>query len=938
MSSVREVLSGRTRLVVVRGDCRKVMAVIPDESIDSIVCDPPYGLEFMGREWDKFREDDPGTSRNRGERAGKHGEAGAGDGSHPSRGNVAVAYGGVKRATTYRCVGCGKRDQFRNPHGCPEGARWAKEIIDPHAAPPTSLAFQNWVRTWATEALRVLKPGGHVVAFGGTRVFHRLTSGLEDAGFEVRDCLMWLYGCLTDDAEILTENGWKLGIDVKPGDRVAQWNAETGALELAPVLEHFLAPYAGPLVAFRNHDTDQLVTPNHRVYHRLSEREQRARVRRSRWTDWAVAEASQINRWRALRLPLAGVHDGAGLGSTDYAALLGWVWTEGGFDRKGRGVRIYQTSANQEYVDEIASLLERLGPCKRYDRERFYRGRPFVETCWYFSSDLADRLRADLPGKHPTFDLLWRMSSIEKRAFLDAAMKGDGSRAGDGGTFFQKNRADLEWFQTLLATVGMRGKLSMRKAPRDGGSVSITPRAETELQHRHLQAPDVEYSGQVWCVRVASGAFVARRNGLVFITGNSGFPKSLDVSKAIDKAAGAEREKIRVPGDKIRNPKSIESGHGVDGGDRPWMREAKARGYHEVDSNVPASEDAAKWAGWGTALKPAWEPIVLARKPVPGTIVAGVLEHGTGALNIDGTRVGTSGGGAAFPGGDACKCDTNAVFGGTKHPVRREGEFGRWPANVLLSHGPDCRSTGETRKIRAARGVRGSGPLDGRTSYALEGQNQEVGYGDAEGFEGVEVWECAPGCAIAELDEQSGESKSRASMRGVGLTGAAEKVYGRGDPDFDTFRGHSDAGGASRFFYCAKASKAEREAGLENLEASGVSGGQLGQKGETRMGRTAQEGANARKGTPRRNTHPTVKPLALMRWLVRLVTPPGGVVLDPFTGSGSTIAAAALEGFRAVGIEKQPEFAAIARARAAHHAPPVVSEARARALKSRLLE
>jgi hypothetical protein len=96
----------------------------------------------------------------------------------------------------------------------------------------------------------------------------------------------------------------------------------------------------------------------------------------------------------------------------------------------------------------------------------------------------------------------------------------------------------------------------------------------------------------------------------------SGFPKSLNIGKAIDKAAGAEREKVRVEASEIRNPKSIRSGHGVEGGDRPWMQEAVLRGYHEKDGDIPVTPEAQRWDGWGTALKPAWEPVVTGRKPL----------------------------------------------------------------------------------------------------------------------------------------------------------------------------------------------------------------------------------------------------------------------------------------------------------------------------------
>ena len=170
------------------GDCVEVMAAMEPESVDAICTDPPYGLEFMGSAWDAFRLDDPPTSRHTGANAGSQGKAGGGDGSHPANSrNAAVSYGGGKRPTTSRCVDCGKRDQFRNAHEPCGAGTWRSEIIDPYAAPPTMLAFQEWCRAWAREALRVLRPGGHLLAFGGTRTFHRLICAIEDAGFEIRD-------------------------------------------------------------------------------------------------------------------------------------------------------------------------------------------------------------------------------------------------------------------------------------------------------------------------------------------------------------------------------------------------------------------------------------------------------------------------------------------------------------------------------------------------------------------------------------------------------------------------------------------------------------------------------------------------------------------------------------------------------------------------------
>jgi len=329
----------------------------------------------------------------------------------------------------------------------------------------------------------------------------------------------------------------------------------------------------------------------------------------------------------------------------------------------------------------------------------------------------------------------------------------------------------------------------------------------------------------------------------------SGFPKSLDVSKAIDKAAGVEREPTgREP--RLVTPRAMAPG-GAERQVDPGLR------FEE-----PATDEARTWQGWGTALKPAYEPIVVARKPLAGTVAGNVLEHGTGALNVDGCRVEHDGSGVwGNHGQNPEKHQTQPGSGGTtmgrgwNRPGSERNEFGRWPANVVL---------------------------------------------DEE--------------AAAMLDEQTGElqraiSRTHSSDPGMfGFGGAPAVVY-------------PDSGGASRFFYVAKASRAERNAGLEGFEEH--EGGAYA-NGAGMPGRTLVDGEWKQTGTwqepnreVRRNHHPTVKPVALMRWLVRLVTPPGGTVLDPFTGSGTTGIAAALEGFQFIGMEQDADYAKIAAARIA---------------------
>lgn len=278
-------------------------------------------------------------------------------------------------------------------------------------------------------------------------------------------------------------------------------------------------------------------------------------------------------------------------------------------------------------------------------------------------------------------------------------------------------------------------------------------------------------------------------------------------------------------------------------------------------SGFPKSHNlSGEWEGFGTALKPAWEGITLARKPFKGTVAGNVLEHGTGALNIDGCRVGTEGGTrkGSFPNQPSVSAYGDGLNGACEiTPLDK----GRWPANLIL---------------------------DEIAGAVLDGQSGQLTSGDVAG-------------SVRTTD--GGNGRTHGKMKGV------------------LGRSFADTGGASRFFYTAKAGRGERNAGLTadqpnkgfrtrrcvecgtNVPAPGSCG--------------CDAGVEWVEPKPVGNGHPTVKPIDVMRWLVRLVTPPGGTVLDPFTGSGTTGIAAGLEGFGFIGIEREAEYLAIAEARIA---------------------
>jgi site-specific DNA-methyltransferase (adenine-specific) len=318
-----------------------------------------------------------------------------------------------------------------------------------------------------------------------------------------------------------------------------------------------------------------------------------------------------------------------------------------------------------------------------------------------------------------------------------------------------------------------------------------------------------------------------------------------------------------------------------------------------------------------TALKPAVEPIILAQAPLEGTYAENVLKWGCGALNIDGCRIGGAGGTKAtnFRGiyGD--------MYGGGRGKPKNDIQTlskGRWPANFLLSHSVFCEKVGE----REVKGPDRNTWDDGASYFDGAGHQKEKSYTKGGGGkEKIDVWRCVKDCPVRMLDEQSGETKSGGGVKGNCPDYKAEGV------DFQTSRKFrptgigGDKGGASRFFYCAKASRSERNAGLEELNALFEKRRGERKKHNQTFGEFAGTPEHAPKLAERnahQNNHPTVKPIALLRYLCRLVTPPNGIILDPFAGSGSTGCGAVLEGFDFTGIEKEKEYVEIAEARIKH--------------------
>jgi DNA modification methylase len=573
------------------GDCVDVMRGMPEASVDAVVCDPPYGLEFMGKDWDSL------GGRQRAYKARDEGHGNTG---------ILPMYG---RGGTSE-----DRDRFK---------RRANQEA------------QAWHEAWAREALRVLKPGGYLIAAGGSRTYHRLTCGIEDAGFEVRDCLTWLFG-----------SGFPKSLNVSEALR---------------------------------------------------------------------------------KLPACACDVRDEVGAVGAIGPAGTVGTRAGTE-----------------------------PCAMSPASG--------------ATDRAGRVGAEVPPG-PTSAVANVQGSVEDGVGQDAPV--------------------------VLGAGAMTGTAAGDKVVERVGCVEVAPEA---LRDQMVRDGGPVAAVDAWPAGDDGGADGVPPRALVLpLTAAPG-------GVALSGETATVGDGHAIPAAVDRNPLAVaDEGGAALGADE---------GSHDLKCDVCGGvrRDTIR-DGLGTALKPAAEFMVLARKPLAGTVAGNVLEHGTGALNINGCRIEHAGRRSPNAADGTVHRPSGVVEGGWKDSSAFDTTRGRWPANVILDEQ-----------------------------------------------------------AAVLLDDQTG-----------------------------------DVGGASRFLYVAKASSAERNAGLDGMPEV-----------VTHDGRAVSiDNPYLRGETGRRNPHPTVKPIDLMRWLVRLITPPGGTVLDPFTGSGTTGCAAMLEGFQFAGIERDPEYAAIARARVA---------------------
>jgi len=674
------------------GDNIAVMKGLPDNSIDTIITDPPYGLGFMGKEWDTFKNEHIKSGLKSDRESYEH-----------------------RKNKTFNHKALGSPTQIHSPAaiaGSYDHSRNAE--------------FQQWFTVWAKEVLRIAKPGAMMLVFGGTRTFHRLTCAIEDAGWEIRDCMMWLYGSgfpkshnISKQLDLQEKNKW-LNIS-KAIDNPAKmaileaWKEYSKTVRLAEILSQKSETGVG-IVTPKKDSVPAIVL--------LSINPEKSN---------ANAIIAELKSKEALRLC------------------------------EGNTPIVPTNAAESDFTSLVESAENK-------------QSTPSIVQC-HAKGLLNENITETIKVEEALMIWLGKTKSSKKQ-------------------------------DTVALCVALTENLKLIILNQSKIFQNLDTIQKTEI----VSATTVIITESTAANLISFMADTLKR-------------------KAIDKAKGAEREVVGIRHTRTANEKY---GNG------------KGTNLQTLET-MPNSDLAKQWHGYGTALKPAWEPIIVAMKPLDGTFAHNAEKWGVGGLWIDGGRIGLNGQNKTSGG---CKGTKSKRVGyAVENPVKEDNSQGRWPANVIL--------------------------------------DEEAGI---------------------MLDEQSGVSKSTDRVRKNNRGWGDGIKYGKGNAQ-DSF-GFADSGGASRFFYCAKASRSERNAGLEGMEKKQMykcdnSPNSLEIFGTTDGGRK-----------PRANNHPTVKPLKLMEYLCRLTrTPEGGSVLDPFGGSGTTALACMNTGRDCIIIEKEPAYCEIIRGR-----------------------
>jgi DNA modification methylase len=708
----------------IHGDCVEQMKLMDDNSVDSVVCDPPYGLSFMGKEWDSFTD---------------------------------------------------------------------------------AQAMGEWSRRWAVEAFRVLKPGGHIIAFAGSRTYHRMAQGIEDAGFEIRDQIMWMYGSgfpkSLNVSKAIDKRGGVVA-DFEPfRDAVIHAMKETGVTrkELTKalgndMLSHYITKGSQPAVPKLE---DYLV----------------------------IRETLELeDTWDHLFLPEAE-REVVGKGTSGIAAAFGeeTLGSVEGLEAPDYDVTVAET--------DMAKKWEGWGTALKPAHEPCVLGRK------PFPTSVVENVL-----KHGT----GAINIDESRVATDDVMVFERK-----GAMWTSEENQWREFKEDTST------FEQHENGRFPTNVLVSHHPECKLTGETAQV-----------MRAGDGSGDFGNNG-IYGKGKA-TPKEERKSATVEEVAIWDCHK-----DCPRATMDRQSGEG-----------GASRFFHapKLDTEFNSENN----------------PAVVGRKPLIGTVAENVLEHETGGINIDGARVGETM--REVQEGTGERVSGNGSMNGwnTKREVVGEVK-GRYPTNVIVSHHPACEPTGEYGvAIKGGSGTGGSATPDSVFESSGFKPNNEVEKSKPS-EEAVQIYDCHPKCPRLLLDKQSGtvggSGKLKVSTGGANRAASWESGGGMlaAGSENTGVRDFGDSGGASRFFHAAELDARSGEWGPDFEGADRFMYVPKPSKAERHVG-------------GRTNIHPTVKPVDIMRYLCRLVTPKGGTVLDPFMGSGTTGVAAILEGFNFIGIELSEEF------------------------------
>ena len=830
---------------------------------------------------------------------------------------------------------------------------------------------------------------------------------------------MWLYGCYSNDTQVLTDKGWKYFYELDKTEKILQWDSEKDILSWVKPLNYFEYDIDDEMILLENRHTSQLLSKNHNVYARVqkNERKQVNGIRKyisKKDEKYQPYKAEDLkNNWN-ISLPLASRLDGNL--DCEYAYMLGWWVTDAWKHNDGKACMFSQSKPKTllKLRNEL-DRLKQLGKCNYSEYVKDDKNlKHNKEHTFYVTGEVADWLLNNYSDRELNWNLL-NFNLKNKQQLLEGLMDGDGSyRKNSYSKIFwsqKENRCDI--ISALLTCLGYRNYIFNKG--RHQGVVFNSVHSSTEISYKHRK-PLQEYHGKIYCLETETGAFVVRRNGKPFISGNSGFPKSMNIGLAMDKREGVESKIVGQNHDILKKQaKDLKEGHRKIVDSFNAGAEDRNNGFTTVSADIkePVSEDGKKWKGWGTQLKPSFEPIIVARKPFKGSLVDNIIKYGVGGINIDECRIPLEGDYEYKETNrkprdvDTVFSSENSGFDATKNKVASASPSGRFPTNTILTYDDtdydevcggfpiggqngnidkrykmnnqvygdygycntwqayndsgsaaryfmNCKYTGKDEKIwkqLLVNNVENNLEILKATKDNIVQMNVEdllkelkdhyAKYVDnqldlietpiVQDIVEILTWDFKIGTSqviqdfiinskkciqflnlVQFVEKMDNIDTTQTTQNLLKLFGYAKVVitnYIQGNIEYDQ----------KRYIYTPKASRKDRDEGLDDFE--------LKQKvfnGKSNQSSIDIKDVEQRFTTECRNIHPTVKPTELMQYLVRLVTPKGGIVLDPFMGSGSTGKATMYENkerkakYKFIGIELSPEYVKIAEARISH--------------------